>query len=215
MIRRVPSSEPSRGGNPAKSDHLLPHPAPAWVTQIYCLPFQLLKANCNGPAQLTLNKPALCPVPLPGPLLRAAWPSLVSNARLGQTRAGSLTRLEGGPPLARLQRASFGRPGIQLPSLEWAPASWPPLTATEGRADSITAGVEEKQKSVKELPLPAWLLRRERAGGCDVPLSFTGFNSLARFSILRRDGCMAHSKGKAQCRQTHEVALDQTTQKRE
>lgn len=42
------------------------------VTQIYhCLPFQLLKppnANCNEPAQLTPNKPTLCPLPLPGPL---------------------------------------------------------------------------------------------------------------------------------------------------
>lgn len=89
------------------------------VTQIYCLPFQLLKAlsiNYNEPAQLAPNKPAFCPVLFPGSLCRA---QPISNTSLGQTRAGTLCP-QGQPSLAVLQRAGFSCPGIQLPSLEWA-----------------------------------------------------------------------------------------------
>lgn len=88
------------------------------VTQIYCLPFQLLEAlsvNCNGPAQFTPNKPALCPLPLPGPLLH--WgcraQSSPTPGKGEQELAGWASRA--GPPLAILQRTGFSCLGIQLP----------------------------------------------------------------------------------------------------
>lgn len=90
--------------------------------------FQSLKAPCHERPQLTLNKPAFYRLPLPGPLSRGPMAQSVSkNTRLGQTRAGMLA-LWTGSPLAVLQRANFGSPGIQFPSLEWAP-SWLPLTS--------------------------------------------------------------------------------------
>lgn len=79
-------------------------------------------------APLTLNKPAFCHLPLPGPIPWGPMAQSVSkNTRLGQTRAGALSVRAGSLSLGCLQGASFGCPGIQFPSLEWAP-SWLPLT---------------------------------------------------------------------------------------
>lgn len=126
------------------------------MTQIYYLPFQLLKAlstNCNKPAQLTPNKPALCPLLLPAPLRQ---PQPVSNTRLGQTRAGTLCP-QGQPSLVVLQRAGFSCPGIQLPSLEWAPRTGWALT-TQGRF--YHSRDERRERVVMELPFPRPLRRR-------------------------------------------------------
>lgn len=90
------------------------HPPPR-DPNLHCLPFQLLKApsaNCNEPAQLTPNKPILCPLPFPGPLHPgAARAPPVFNTGLGQARAGTLCP-KGSPPLAVLQRASFSCPAF-------------------------------------------------------------------------------------------------------
>lgn len=122
LIRRVPSPESQAFGIRILLD-LSPTPTPGAL-----LLFQFLKAPCHERHQLTLNKPAFCRLPHPGPLFRGPMAQSVSkNTRLGQTRAGTLA-LGTGSPLTVLQRASFGGPGIQFPSLEWAP-SWQPLTS--------------------------------------------------------------------------------------
>ena len=94
LIRRVPSPEPRA---PAFGSRILVNPTVSFthplVTQIHWLPFQLLgalSANHHEAAQFTPNKPALRPLPLPGPLHPHARAQPVSNARLRQTRTGTL-----------------------------------------------------------------------------------------------------------------------------
>lgn len=129
LIRRVPRPEP---GAPALGSRILVNETVSFsthplVTQIYCLPFQLLKAlkaNCQEPAQLTPNKPALRPLPLPGPLHQRSRAQPVSNTRLRQTRAGTVCP-RGQPSPGPFAKGRFQLPGHSVTFIRMGPESWP------------------------------------------------------------------------------------------
>lgn len=154
------------------------------MTQI-CLLFQLL-------SQPSLPQINLLSVPFPclGPSVRAAGPSPALTPGSGQQELAHSAPPPHCPPLAVLRGAGLSHPGIQLPSLEWAPSAGRALAA-QGRF--YRSRNERKKRSGNGAAFPQ-ATEGERVGGERGVQSLTGSNGLAQLLSPRSDREERHTE---------------------